>query len=467
MGRTSTLQGRSADTPGASAARQRDTEQAEEVDQLREVAKRWQSRTDERERKKAALRAGDYSAADTPERLTRWVQRRETWFDALTSGTAPPVTDTVTDTAADTAVVTADADAGESLPPAEDVVDLDRSLRREDVINDLVERTVGRTRDLLSVEFFEMGLLAARCVGLVTTRGQANGTGFLVAPGLMITNEHVLRTAAEAGDSDLEMDFEENRFGDAKRTEIFRLRPETFFLADAVLDFALVGVDLVSQNGTQLDSFSVLPLIGEEGKVRIGEAVNVVQHPLGRVKQVAIRNNLLVDLPEGPYFHYEADTDKGSSGAPVFNDFWEVVALHHSGVPRTDEQGRLVDATGQVLGAGDADRFEWVANEGVRVSCIVAAVSDADLPEHMQAVREEALQTWRVRGEPSVALRAPLSPVAGAPDTAPQESIAVDGPSPGEVHETTVRLVQGACVVEVTVPVRLRISIQAVPETGD
>ena len=467
MGRTSTLQGRSADTPGTSGARRLDVEQAQEVDRLREVAQRWQSRTDERERKKSALRAGDYVAADTPERLTRWVQRRETWFDALTSGTVPPVTVTPATVPPDTDTAAVTAGAGESLPPAQDVVDLDRSLRREDVINDLVERTVGRTRDLLSVEFFEMGLLAARCVGLVTTRGQANGTGFLVAPGLMLTNEHVLRTAAEAGDSDLELDFEENRFGDAKRTEIFRLRPETFFLADTALDFALVGVDLVSQNGTQLDSFSVLPLIGEEGKVRIGEAVNVVQHPLGRVKQVAIRNNLLVDLPEGPYFHYEADTDKGSSGAPVFNDFWEVVALHHSGVPRTDEQGRLVDATGQVLGAGDADRFEWVANEGVRVSRIVAAVSEADLPEHMHAVREEALQTWHVRGEPSVALRAPLSPVAGTPDTAPQESITVDGVSPGEVHETTVRLAQGACVVEVTVPVRLRISIQAVPATGD
>jgi endonuclease G len=282
------------------------------------------------------------------------------------------------------------------------------------VSNELVERIVGRTRDLLSVEFFEMGLLASRCVGLVSTRGQANGTGFLVAPGLMLTNQHVLRTAADAADSDLELDFEDNRVGEAKRTEIFALRPETFFLADKALDFALVAVDLQSQNGTKLDSFSVLPLIGEEGKVRIGEAVNVVQHPGGRVKQIAIRNNQLVDLPEGPemgaYFHYEADTEKGSSGAPVFNDFWEVVALHHSGVPRTDEQGRLVDANGKVLGAGDAEQYEWVANEGVRVSRIVAAVAAAELPEHMHAVREKAMRAWEVRGQPQQRSRPPSAP---------------------------------------------------------
>ena len=117
----------------------------------------------------------------------------------------------------------------------------------------------------------------------------------------------------------------------------------------------------------------------------------------------------------------EADTEKGSSGAPVFNDFWEVVALHHSGVPRTDEQGRLVDANGKVLGAGDAEQYEWVANEGVRVSRIVAAVAAAELPEHMHAVREKAMRAWEVRGQPAAAVEAPLSPVSDQPSTAPQE----------------------------------------------
>jgi len=459
MGSTPAVRGLSADTPRSSAPGRLHAEQVLDGERLREAAGRWERRTAQRERKQDALRAGDYVAADTPERLARWVQRHERWFDALTPGTTPPTT--------------TPAAEQESLA-TEEGVDLDRPLRREDVSNELVERIVGRTRDLLSVEFFEMGLLAARCVGLVTTRGQANGTGFLVAPGLMLTNEHVLRTAAEAGDSDLEMDFEDNRVGEAKRTEIFRLRPEMFFLADKALDFALVGVDLRSQNGTQLDSFSVLPLIGEEGKVRIGEAVNVVQHPGGRVKQIAIRNNQLVDLPEGAdmgaFFHYEADTEKGSSGAPVFNDFWEVVALHHSGVPRTDEQGRLVDATGQVLGAGDADRYEWVANEGVRVSRIVAAVRTADLPEPMRAMRAAALRTWDVRGQPSTAVEAPLSPVEGAPGTPPPaegSSAAVrESVTPSRVHQTTVDLAPGARVVDVTIPVRLRISVEAgsVPE---
>lgn len=34
-----------------------------------------------------------------------------------------------------------------------------------------------------------------------------------------------------------------------------------------------------------------------------------------------------------PYLLYTIDTMPGSSGAPVFNDLWEVVTLHHAWDP--------------------------------------------------------------------------------------------------------------------------------------
>ena len=94
----------------------------------------------------------------------------------------------------------------------------------------------GLTRDLLSVEFFEQGLDAARSVGRVVTRGRAHSTGFLVSPELMMTNRHVLDDPAEAAASTLELDYEANRFGAPKSTQIFRLRPDRFFLSDRDLD---------------------------------------------------------------------------------------------------------------------------------------------------------------------------------------------------------------------------------------
>ena len=93
----------------------------------------------------------------------------------------------------------------------------------------MVERQIGRTRDLLSIEFFEQGLDAARSVGLIVTDGQGNGTDFLVAPDLILTNQHVLRDAEEAGRSSFDLDFEANRFGAPKSTQSYRLQPERFF----------------------------------------------------------------------------------------------------------------------------------------------------------------------------------------------------------------------------------------------
>jgi hypothetical protein len=404
-------------------ARQKQDEAAreDEAERLRQAALRWQRRADERHQKLEALDERDYVKADSPERLARWVDRHRRWLRVLdgqerADGRADVQSDRVR-------LEGRGGEATSRLRADSPVlgVQRQRSVRREDISNELVERVIGETRDMLSIEFFELGLLAARCVGLVVTRGQPNGTGFLVAPGLMLTNEHVLRTVGEAAHSELELDFEDNRVGEPKQTQIFPLEPDRFFLANAALDFALVGVSTTSHRGTKLDDYRVLPLIGEEGKVRIGEAVNVVQHPSGRVKQVALRNNRLVDLPEGedmsPFFHYEADTEKGSSGSPVFNDFWEVVALHHSGVPATDDEGRLVDAHGRLLDAGSTSDYVWVANEGIRVSRIVAAVRAADLPPHMQATRDDALRTWQWRGDPEVAAVGPLSPVAGSPLT--------------------------------------------------
>jgi hypothetical protein len=54
-------------------------------------------------------------------------------------------------------------------------------------------------------------------------------------------------------------------------------------------------------------------------------AVNIVQHPRGEHKQVAFRNNL-VSAADATIVRYFTDTDHGSSGSPVCDDHWRVVA---------------------------------------------------------------------------------------------------------------------------------------------
>jgi endonuclease G len=67
------------------------------------------------------------------------------------------------------------------------------------------------------------------------------------------------------------------------------------------------------------------------------------------------------------------DTSSGSSGSPAFNRFWQVIALHHSGVQKKDAQGHTLTKDGRIWDSSmDEALIDWIANEGVRVSAIVA-----------------------------------------------------------------------------------------------
>jgi hypothetical protein len=56
-----------------------------------------------------------------------------------------------------------------------------------------LERNIGKTNDILSIEFLEAGLLAARSVGRITVLfGDSSGTAFHVGHQVVITNHHVL-----------------------------------------------------------------------------------------------------------------------------------------------------------------------------------------------------------------------------------------------------------------------------------
>jgi len=69
--------------------------------------------------------------------------------------------------------------------------------------------------------------------------------------------------------------------------------------------------------------------------------VNIIQHPAGRPKEISFQSNF-VEYTGGNVVQYVTSTLNGSSGSPVFNDGWEVVALHHAGgnIPEPTTQKR-------------------------------------------------------------------------------------------------------------------------------
>jgi endonuclease G len=295
----------------------------------------------------------------------------------------------------------------------------------ETVSDDLLERVIGKTRDFQFVEFLEQAVYASKAVGRVVTKlggGRVSyGTGFMVSPRLLMTNHHVLTSADIAVRSTIEFDYQRDRLGRAFTVRTFKLDPAVFFLNDKELDFALVAVS-PNGSGRPLQDYGWCPLIKDPGKIVAGEPINIVQHPKGEMKQVVIRENRLIDTFEGSdlFYQYEADTEPGSSGSPVFNDQWEVVALHHSGVPKRNNNGDLLDTNGNVWRNGDdPSRLEWVANEGIRVSKLVEFISKAPVPKAAKLLVKELLDP-KPLAHPETTIPLPSRP--SAPCSAPDDS---------------------------------------------
>ncbi len=247
-----------------------------------------------------------------------------------------------------------------------------RMLPTEDGL--ALERILGRN-NLFHANYFAIGVQAIRAVTrvhVINEQGQpiGFGTGSLVGDGILVTNNHVLQSVAEARRSFVEFDFEYDELYRPKRTYHFALDPDAIFVTDRKLDFTFVAVRATEANGQPLSQFGYIRMIEDTGKALIGEPVTIVQHPKGGLKQVALRDSKVIGLApfeDGGFLHYTTDTEPGSSGSPVVNDQWQMVALHHAGVP---------GATGG-----------WVANEGTRVSKIFEHLRETYSIETREVIR--------------------------------------------------------------------------------
>ena len=224
-----------------------------------------------------------------------------------------------------------------------------------------LEKIIG-TRDLVGVSYLAEGALAARAVCKLNIRDEdggslGSGSGSMVSPRLLLTNHHVFPDADTARSSAAEFDFEDGLNGQPRQSRRFPLDPDAFFVADEDRDFALVAV---GGSESELAEYGFNPMIEAEGKAIIGDYVTIVQHPSGEKKMVALRENRVVDL-DGSFIHYEADTEPGSSGSPVFSKEWELVGLHHASVD-----------------APEHEEFGGILNEGIRISRILKFLQDKE-----------------------------------------------------------------------------------------
>ena len=167
------------------------------------------------------------------------------------------------------------------------------------------------------------------------------GSGFFLRPGEVVTNLHVIRGAKRVEIKTLD-----------GKGKVFPVKGTTAL--DEEGDLALLSVDTPPERSRESQLARVLP---DEG-----ESIFVIGNPLkleGSVSDGIV--SAVREVPSvGKIIQITAPTSHGNSGSPVFNDAWEVVALHHSGVPRTDDQGRPLRRDGR---DGDLARRVQVAGE--------------------------------------------------------------------------------------------------------
>jgi endonuclease G len=327
----------------------------------------------------------------------------------------------------------------------------ERDDTRVDAYTTRVDRKAGHaeasrgTNDFQPAAFLVDGALARRTVGrtiLESREESRTATGFLISAGLFLTNQHVIRNATEAALTQILFDDELDERGEIRPSTAFALDPHTLFLTseESQLDYALVAVGARSRGTGALADFGFCPLSRTPDRHQLGINANIVQHPEGRKKVVVLRNNLIVarDDSDGRLF-YETDTLVGSSGSPVFNDLWDVIALHHYGEASEDV----------IVPGGTKTRS---VNEGIRVSAIYEDLSAklAGLTGRGRELLEQALVLWKTevsaekkltpRPRPTDEAASPAEAAAGHSAKSPRDPILEAYAMPVPATEATIVL---------------------------
>lgn len=255
------------------------------------------------------------------------------------------------------------------------------------------EAIQGETADFQASYFLSDGSIRRRSVAYVEVddvRTSELGTGFLISPRLFLTCCHVIKDISAATSTQVVFDREMTHLREPAQSTTYRLDPGSFalFSDEDQLDYALIAMGSLSTGSATPTDLGYCILQNSPDRHVIGMNVNIIQHPNGLPKMISVRNNLLTFRTDRTLL-YETDTEPGSSGSPVFNDDWDLVALHHWGNPFLE----MKDETGR--------RIPTNVNEGVRISAIYNDLQArmTGLPAAQREMLNEALSFAQI-GQP-------------------------------------------------------------------
>jgi V8-like Glu-specific endopeptidase len=191
--------------------------------------------------------------------------------------------------------------------------------------------------ELIDVGFLSRGIERSSSVCRIELpTGGGVGTGFLVAPDLVLTNYHVVAPAdgddlaTAAADLVLRFGYVTAPEGREADGQSFRLHPDEAIVQAspvAELDYALLRAEAKIRAAADLRPLER----PKQAVLAKGMGLNILQHPRGGTMQVALSSNGVTGVYDDiRRVQYVTLAEGGSSGSPCFDDEWQLVALHHA-----------------------------------------------------------------------------------------------------------------------------------------
>jgi V8-like Glu-specific endopeptidase len=245
------------------------------------------------------------------------------------------------------------------------------NLRGTDIIKDVdwrrplnseqLEKIIGKQSTILPISFLELGMECAKAVAMVNLGKDGRGSGFLIGDDLLLTNHHVLKDEMQSLKAKVQFNYQRTSDGLDASYDEYVLDPDGLFETSKENDWTAVKVK-PKQGELAGKKWGSLRL--SEQDPMVDDFTIIIQHPNGGPKQIALYHNFIVFIDSAKLkVQYLTDTEPGSSGSPVFDTDWNVIALHHSG--------------GWLREPGNDSHQKFYRNEGIHINAVIAGLKSA------------------------------------------------------------------------------------------
>jgi S1-C subfamily serine protease len=184
---------------------------------------------------------------------------------------------------------------------------------------DLLTRLIDQGEEKLKA------LAALNTVGRIESPlGTGIGSGVLIGQGILLTCDHVFTDIRQAW----------VRFGckdknSCQTKPAFELDLKNFVSHRQQPDHAVLRIE----TSKPIPPVKIQPI---DGSLNNGQPIRLIHHPLGQPAAISEVGQIL--QVGADYIDHNLKTDKGSSGAPIFNSKWELIAIHQ-GLPGIRRSG--------------------------------------------------------------------------------------------------------------------------------